>query len=81
MNIADRIYREAQALPEAQAKEVLDFLEFLRNKLKKTAASETKGTSNADALPGFGMWADHDEMSDILVPSQRWRANMQGRSN
>ena len=27
MNTAERIYQEAQTLPEAQAREVLDFLE------------------------------------------------------
>ena len=64
MNTAERIYREAQTLPEAQAKEVLNFLEFLKTKLKKSTATETKKTPNDDALPGFGMWADREDMSD-----------------
>ena len=63
MNIADRIYREVLILPEAQAKEVLDFLELLKSELNKSAASETKDTSNADALPGFGMWADREQLN------------------
>ncbi len=32
MNTAEIIYREAQALPETEAREVLDFLEFLKAK-------------------------------------------------
>lgn len=64
MNTAERIYQEAQTLPEAQAKEVLDFLEFLKSKLKKIPATDTKSASNEDALPGFGMWSDREEMND-----------------
>lgn len=64
MDTAERIYREAKTLPEAQAKEVLDFLEFLKSKLKRTSGSDTKKTTNEDALPGFGMWADRDDMQD-----------------
>ena len=64
MDTAERIYREAKTLPEAQAKEVLDFLEFLKSKLKRTSGADTKGTANEDALPGFGMWADRDDMQD-----------------
>ena len=58
MNTAERIYREAQTLPEAQAKEVLNFLEFLKTKLEKTAVPEVKKTPRNDTLPGFGMWSD-----------------------
>ena len=64
MNTAERIYREVQTLPETQAQEVLDFLEFLKVKLKKTAASEDQNTSTNDVLPGFGMWSDREDMSD-----------------
>jgi len=34
MNTAELIFQEAKSLPEAQAKEVLDFVEFLKNKLR-----------------------------------------------
>jgi hypothetical protein len=64
MDTAERIYREAQTLPEAQAKEVLHFLEFLKLKLKKPTTSETKDTPDEDTLPGFGMWSDREDMSD-----------------
>ena len=64
MDTAERIYREAKTLPEAQAREVLDFLEFLKSKLKKTSSYDTKKTSNDDVLPGFGMWSDREEMKD-----------------
>ena len=42
MDTAERIYREAKTLPEAQAKEVLDFLEFLKSNLKRTSGADTK---------------------------------------
>lgn len=64
MNTAERIYREAQTLPEAQAKEVLNFLEFLKLRLKKPTASEARNIPNEDALPGFGMWSDREDISD-----------------
>ena len=64
MDTAERIYREAQTLPEAQAREVLDFLEFLKLKLKKAATVENKTTLSDSTLPGFGMWADHEDISD-----------------
>lgn len=64
MNTAERIYKEVQTLPETQAKEVLDFLEFLKSKLKKSAASENQNISTDVALPGFGMWSDREDISD-----------------
>jgi len=54
------VCKEAQTLPEAQAKEVLNFVEFLKGKHNKTTAFET---NNGDVLLGFGMWADREEMS------------------
>ena len=35
MNTAELIYQEAKSLPEAQAREVLDFVEFLKIKLRR----------------------------------------------
>jgi len=63
MKTAERIYKEALTLPETQAKEVLDFVEFLKGKHNKTTAFETENTSNCDVLPGFGMWAGREKMS------------------
>ena len=74
MNTAERIYREAQTLPEAQAIEVLNFLEFLKIKLKKTAVSEVKNPPNDDTLPGFGMWSDREDMNDSATYIQEVRA-------
>ena len=64
MNTAERIYQEAQTLPEAQAREVLDFLEFLKSKLEKIPAIDAKNASNEGTLPGFGMWSDRGDMHD-----------------
>jgi len=35
MNTADLIYQEAKDLPEAEAREVLDFVEFLKAKQRR----------------------------------------------
>lgn len=37
MSTAERIYDLVKALPEAQAKEVLDFVEFLQHKSQQVA--------------------------------------------
>lgn len=74
MSTAERIYKEAQTLPEAQAKEVLNFLEFLKLKLKKSTTYETKNTLNEDALPGFGIWSDREDMSDTATYIRKVRS-------
>lgn len=63
LTTADIIYERAKTLPEEQAREVLDFLEYLQSKLKKLATT-TQGTPNKeeDPLPGFGMWANRQDM-------------------
>ena len=39
MSIAERIYEHVSTLPEPAAREVLDFVEFLENKLARGASS------------------------------------------
>lgn len=41
MNTAELIYQEAQNLPEDEAKEVLDFMRFLRLQRRQMAKEET----------------------------------------
>lgn len=74
MDTAERIYREAKTLPEAQAKEALDFLEFIKSKLRKPADLDAKKTANGEMLPGFGMWADRDNMQDSAAYVREMRA-------
>lgn len=52
MNTTEHSDRKVQTLPEAQA---------------KSTASEAKNKPNDDALPGFGMWADREDMSDTAT--------------
>ena len=60
---ADLIYERAKTLPEEQAREVLDFLEYLQAKLKKLAATAQETPSKEEEpLPGFGMWANRQDM-------------------
>lgn len=64
MTTADIIYERAKTLPEEQAREVLDFLEYLQAKLDKLAAPTTKETEikETEPLPGFGMWANRQDI-------------------
>ncbi len=64
MTTAETIYELAKTLPEEQAREALDFLEFLQAKLKKlaTTRSEDQSTTPSESLPGFGMWANRPDM-------------------
>lgn len=74
MNTAERIYEEAKTLPETQAREVLDFLEFLKSKLKKRPVYDAKETTNDSELPGFGMWSDREDMSDSAAYVREMRS-------
>jgi hypothetical protein len=40
MTTAERIYEQSRELPEAQAQSVLDFIEFLREKLRRNKAQQ-----------------------------------------
>lgn len=40
MTTADLIYQQSRELPEAQAQSVLDFIEFLMEKLRRNAARQ-----------------------------------------
>lgn len=58
MNIAELIYREAQHLPEGKAREVLDFVEFLKSKSvpptpRSTETEWDKARRKADLLECF----------------------------
>lgn len=65
MTTADIIYERAKTLPEAQAREVLDFLEYLQGKLEKHSPPSQEPKNKApETLPGFGMWANRPDMSD-----------------
>ena len=66
MDTAERIYEEAKHLPEAQAREVLHYLEFLKSKVltKKTPVSHSATNDNETPLPGFGMWTGRDDLPD-----------------
>ncbi len=59
---ADLIYERAKTLPEEQAQEVLDFLEYLQAKLKRLAATTREAPNQEEEpLPGFGMWANRQD--------------------
>uniref|UniRef100_UPI0040578CC8 DUF2281 domain-containing protein n=1 Tax=Candidatus Electrothrix sp. TaxID=2170559 RepID=UPI0040578CC8 len=44
MTTAERIYQQSKDLPEAQAQSVLDFIEFLREKLRRNKVRQQEAT-------------------------------------
>ena len=48
MTIAERIYQQSRDLPEAQAQSVLDFIEFLREKLRRNKAQQQEAADMSE---------------------------------
>jgi hypothetical protein len=53
VNVADRIVQNLQALPESAQAEVLDFIEFLKNKTRAAEDAEWSTMSLAQAMRGM----------------------------
>ncbi len=76
MNTAETIYREAQALPENEAQEVLDFLEFLKAKRGRSPEAEEAVVNRLRAR--FAHIPPGESMADELIAERRheaWRDN------
>lgn len=57
MNTAELIYQESKELPEIEAREVLDFVEFLkakRQRLKSTANTQPLQNADMSEFDQFG---------------------------
>ena len=48
MTTAERIYQQSRDLPEAQAQSVLDFIEFLREKLRRSKARQQEAADMSE---------------------------------
>ena len=48
MTIAERIYQQTRDLPEAQAQSVLDFIEFLREKLHRNKVQKQEAADMSE---------------------------------
>jgi len=68
MTIAERIFEEVSALPERQAREVLDFVSFLK---ARRAAGKSSAQRDMSAFDRFGAVYDghfnRDELYDRKV--------------
>lgn len=53
MNVAERIAKDIQALPESAQAEVLDFIEFLKNKTRAEENADWSAISLAQAMRGM----------------------------
>jgi hypothetical protein len=58
MNIADIVYQRVKSLPEPLAREVLDFVEFLRERQDR---ADWRDLMNAQALSLAPVWDDAED--------------------
>ena len=58
MALADKIYEAVKPLPEALAREVLDFVEFLRNRREHASHDNLAA---AQTLSMAGVWDNPDD--------------------
>ncbi len=54
MNTAELIYQESKDLPEFEAREVLDFVAFLKAKRQRLKLAEKQETSDMSEFDQFG---------------------------
>jgi hypothetical protein len=52
MNIAQQIYQEVQTLPDIQAQEVLDFVDFIKWHKQKSPSKQQMALQKLDELRG-----------------------------
>jgi hypothetical protein len=81
MTTAERIYRHAQHLPEAQALEVLDFIDFLKQKQQARQVT-TDWKTRLHKIPVINIEADDIEADLLRFERQirydcHWRLPMQ----
>lgn len=65
MNTAEKIYREVQSLPDAQAREVLDFVGFLKSRYPSVPVARQAGVLKGTALVLDPDWSrPSDDITD-----------------
>ncbi|MDP2904254.1 MAG: DUF2281 domain-containing protein [Methylovulum sp.] len=64
MNIVELIYQEAKDLPETEAREVLDFVEFLKVKRRRVLESTTKFQHRENGL-GEADMSEFDQFGSV----------------
>ena len=65
MSVADTIYDKLKSAPPAMVAEVLDFVEFLEARAKKTVAPTETGPK-VDWQDFFGVWSDKEPVTAIV---------------
>ena len=58
MNIAQQIYQEVQTLPDIQAHEVLDFVDFIKWHKQKSSSKQQMAIQKLNALRGSYVVSD-----------------------
>ena len=58
MNTAELIYQESKDLPESEARAVLDFVSFLKDKMRKAQLSTKRKSTTMNEFDKFGLVFD-----------------------
>jgi len=75
MNTAELIYQESKELPEFEAQEVLDFVAFLKQKLKTNQETKPKKESLAAAFELLSQMPEdfmNDRVDDLPQDREAW---------
>ena len=77
----EKLLKDLAALPPDEQKQVIDYVAFLRSRLKpKRSKKAVAGTEEPDLInhPFIGMWKDREDMKDSVawvreVRKREWR--------
>ena len=68
MNLTEQIFKKVQALPAEKQAEILDFVDFLEEKLARDEEKDWSAFSLASAMRGLEDEEDLYSVADLKVP-------------
>jgi hypothetical protein len=64
---SEQLLREIEALPEAERRQVADFVAFLRSRARQRRPRRPANLPPISEDPAIGMWWDREEMRDSVA--------------
>lgn len=82
MSTAEKIYEHVKALPEPVVLEILDFVEFLeaRSRRSGTDASAVGSDRLRKMRVACGVWRDRNDIPDLRALRGEWERSRGGQS-
>ena len=74
MSTAEKIYEHVKALPETAALEILDYVEFVESRSRRTGAGVSAvGSDRLRRMrAACGVWRDRDDLPDLRALRGEW---------